>query len=308
MKYLKHIFLGAFTAIALSMSAQDCELFIQVVPAEDSDAPAQIESQLDSRLKRALTAKGVVADSDYGQLYLQGSFSDVYKQELAGPPAQVAVHTTLTLSLADFGGMVFATEAFDLRGVGTSEQRAYINALQSISPKSKQFESFIASAKKKTISYFDKNYTSILSKADRAASMRDYEQALYYSTLIPSCSQGYAAAEQATDKYYQQYIDYNGAMLLKQARAAFAVSPNAEGAAEAYAFLSQIDPASASEAAALKFADEVKKQTKVEYDFEVHQKYNDQVDLTKRRIDAARQVGVAYGKGQPSRTTNILWK
>lgn len=310
MNPLKKILTGVLLSLSLSAFADDCELYIRVVPPASAatDAPALLDKMLVNRLVRAVTSDGVVGDPEYGQLLLSGQFTDVYKQEVPGPPLQTGVHTTLTLTLSDLGGTVFATETFDLRGVGTSEQRAYINALQSISPRSRLFEEFIDNARQKTIAYFDNNYRQILQKARRAASMRDYEQALYYSTLIPQCSVGYSAAEEATIEYYGQYIDYSGAMLLKQARAAFAVSPNADGAREAYALLQQIDPASASEPEALKFAEEVRRQTKVEYDFEVHHKYNDDIDMEHRKIEAAKQVGVAFGRGQAANTTNILWK
>lgn len=309
MTILKNILAASLMATSALVYADDCEMFIQVVPPPaNSDAPSSLDKMLVNRLTRALSKEGVVASDDYGQLYLNGRFTDVYKQEVPGPPAQVGVHTELTLQLADFGGTVFATETFDLRGVGTSEQRAYINALQSISPRSRQFETFVKSARNKAIAYFDNHYPEILGKAERAASMRDYEQALYYSTLIPQCSNGYSEAERLTRQYYQQYIDYRGEMLLKQARAAFALSPNADGAREAYAYLIQIDPASASNSASLKFADEVAKQTKVEYDFEVHEKYKDSIDMQHRQIEAAKQIGVAFGRGQAARTTNILWR
>lgn len=297
--------------VGFGSAADNCELFIQVVPPAENpgDLPFDVSELLTNRLVRAVSADGVVASPDYGQLYLTARCADVYKSTLAGPPTQTVVNTELTLAVADIGGgTVFATKTFDLRGVGTSEQRAYINALQQLSGRNSALASFIADAKVKTIAYFNRNYKSLLSKAQRAASMRDYEQALYYSTLIPECCVGFAEAEAATQKYYQGYVDYTGTMLLNQAKAAFATSPNAAGAAEAYALLAQIDPQSAAYKASESFAAEVKKQTKAEYDFEVHKKYEDSMALERQRLSAARDVGVAYGRGQKNTTTNILWK
>ena len=51
----------------------------------------------------------------------------------------------------------------------------------------------------------------------------------------------------------------------------------------------------------------MKKQVKSDRDFEYRQKYNDQIDLERRRIEAARAVGVAWGNGQKPTTTNIAW-
>lgn len=303
------ITLGAM-AMAVAMNARDCDLHVQVVPptAEMCDGHPEISNMLATRLMNAMTAAGVTADENYGQFYISARFDHLFKETVAGPPVQTALHTNLTLMVADLaGGKVFDSQSFELRGVGTSEQRAFLNALSQLNGKNNRLREFVDRAQDKVISYFDKNYKGLLAKAQTAAARNDYDQALYYSSLIPQCCTGYAQAEAAMLKYYHAYIDREGVKLLNAAKHAFAVSPNAEGAAEAYALLEQIDPSSSAYARAMTFADEVKRQTKVEYDFEVHQKYEDQMGLRRQLIDSARQVGVAYGNGQKSTTTNILW-
>ena len=52
---------------------------------------------------------------------------------------------------------------------------------------------------------------------------------------------------------------------------------------------------------------EVKAKVKDDWDFQMRQKYNDQIEIRKQIIEAARAVGTAYGKGQQPKTTNILW-
>lgn len=303
-------FLGAFCIAASAASAQDCDLHIQVVTpdTEMCAGDSSVGDLLADRLTRTLTANGVTADENYGQFYISGRFNDIYKETLPGPPVQTAVHTTLTLMVADiFGNKTFDSETFELRGVGTSPQRAYINALGSLS-RNNALNSFIERAKEKVIAYFDTNYTDLLSKAKTAAALHDYDQALYFTGLIPQCCKGYSQAEKALLSYYQQYIDLEGTRLLNQAKSAFAIRPDADGAMEAYALINRIDPYSSAYGKAMSFADEIKKQTKAEYDFEVHQKYDDSHQIDLKKIDAARQIGVAFGQGQKSSTTNILWK
>jgi len=282
-------------------------MFIQVLPVEG--VSSEISNLICSRLENALTASGSVASGNYGQFYIVARCNDVYKATIASSPVQIVVNTELTLGIAELeGSSVFSSQTFNLKGVGSTEQRAYINALKSISGTNKNLMSFIEEAKDQTVSYFDKNYKTFLAKAKNAASLHDYEQALYYTTLIPTCSSGYKEAEKATYSYFQAFIDAEGERLLNDAHAVFAVSPNAEGAAEAYSYLSQINVQSKAYDRAMKYADEIKDQTKREYDFEVHQKYNDQVKYRQSLINAAREIGVAYGQGQKSTTTNILWK
>ncbi len=49
---------------------------------------------------------------------------------------------------------------------------------------------------------------------------------------------------------------------------------------------------------------EIKGKVLEDWQFEMKQ-YQDGIDLEKLRIDAARQVGVAYGNNQPQQNTSI---
>lgn len=297
--------------MSLNAYADQCELDICVVTpdASDSEISEATANAVAKRLVQALTASGTIADENYGQLYLSAGFSHLYTETLPGPPMQTVVRTEMTVYVADiFGNKVFDSEVFELRGVGNSEQRAFINALSGLNGKNKKLTAFITRAKQKTLKYFDNNYKSLLQKAERAAAMRDYEQALYYSTLIPACCKGYDEASSATLKYFKVYNDFNGTQLLNKAKAEFAASPNPEGARKAYALIALIDPESTAYDAAMKFADEVKTRSLEEYDFVNHRPYEDAVSLEEQYINAAKEVGVAYGKGQRDTTTNILWK
>lgn len=299
------------TAVSLTLSAQDCDLQIQVVTPQANvcgDDP-KVAEMLATRLVSALNGAGMSASGSFGQFYLSGRFDDIHKELVPGPPAGVMVHSTLTLMVADmFDGKVFASQSFDLRGVGTSAQRAYINALSPLNGRNNRLKDFVKSVNRQVIDYFDANYRTLLAKAKTAASRQQYDEALYYSSIIPPCCKGYGEAERLMLGYYKDYIDLQGTRLFEAARHAFAVNPDSTGAVEAYALLEQIDPASKVWTSAIAFADEVKRQTQKEYDFEVHQKYDDAHEMNLRKIDAARQVGVAFGQGQAANTTNILWK
>lgn len=298
--------LGAFCA-----QAEDCDIHIRVVSpnAEMCGGETAIANMISTRLVNALTREGITANKEYGQFYITGRFDDLYKETVAGPPTQTVIHTSLTLMVADiFTNKVFDSETFELRGVGNGNQRAYVNALNTLNKNNKQLDNFISRASKKVISYFDANYKQLLSNARTSAAKRNFDEAIFFTSLIPQCSKGYIEAEEAMLKYYQQYLDYNGTMLLNKARGAFAVSPNTEGALVAFEYLNQIDPASSAYPTSQNLAQEIQKQTKVEYNFEHHEKYKDSIDIEKQKIDAARQIGIAFGEGQKAVTTNILWE
>lgn len=71
--------------------------------------------------------------------------------------------------------------------------------------------------------------------------------------------------------------------------------------------LAQIDSNASCYGDAAKLMTEVKSQVRSDIDFEMRQKYSDQVQIERDRIAAARAVGVAFGNGQKPTTTNLMW-
>ena len=71
--------------------------------------------------------------------------------------------------------------------------------------------------------------------------------------------------------------------------------------------LAQIDPDAACYAEAKALMKEVKAQVRSDIDLEMREKYYDQIQLEKSRIEAARAVGVAYGNHQKPTTTSLMW-
>jgi hypothetical protein len=306
---LRQIIAIAAMAFAPAYMSAECEIHLMVAEAEQiEDIPAGADDFLTTKLVNAVTALGVSADTNYGQFIIAGKFNHITSDVVAGPPIQTAVHTMLTLYIADANThKIFASQSFDLRGVGKNDQRAIINALSSVNARNTNFEAFVKKGKAKIISYFDANYKQILMSAKNAASRQNYDEALYYAMSIPECCQGYNEAAALVSKYYQSYIDYDGKNQLSAARAEWAKGQDREAAARAFALLVNIDPQSAAYPAAESLANEIKASIKDDRTFEIRKKYNDQVDIEKERIGAARDVGVAWGNGQKPKTTNITW-
>lgn len=306
---IKYALLLLAASMTFASQADECEIYLMTCPVEQLPAiPASINDQLMTRLATAVASESVVASPDFGQFFITGKFSDIYSSTLPGPPKQKALHTMLTVYVGDaINQTVYSTCQIELRGVGTSDQRAYINALSALNRSNDKLQSFIADAKVKIVAYYDKNYRNILSKADLAASMRNYEEALMYAVTIPECSVGYPEAVDAMLQYYQHYIDYTSQQLLNEARAAWGTSPDKEGAARAYRFLVQIDPQASCYPEAERLMRDIQEVVKENWDFEHKEKYRDEIELRRATIEAARAVGVAYGNGQQPSTSNLMW-
>lgn len=296
------------TATLGASAAQDCNVRLYVVPSEQNDVPENVQNLLCTRLMNAVTEEGVSADGTYDQFFITGKFATVSENVVPGPPTMTSLVLNLTLYVGDLEGeQVYSTKTFEIRGVGASKEKAYINALSNINAQNKSFSAFVSAAKYKIIDYYDRNYQSLLAKANTAASTQNYDEALYYTSRIPECSRGYTRASEATINYYNQYIDLEAAQLISDAQAAWASSPDEYGAEKAMAFLMQVNTASSNYPKAQKLINTITAKIQRNWDFEHREKYKDQVDLKKRMIAAGRAVGVAYGRGQKTQRINLMW-
>ena len=309
MKIINNIILALSMALPSTMMAEDCALRIMAVPVQQGEpVSTEISDMLMAQLETALSLNGMVVNGDYSQFFITGKFTNFIKDVTSTVPAKTTVNTLLTLSMGDLASQtIYASQSFELRGVGESDTRAFMMALRKLNRNNKDLTAFATKGKKQIVDYFDRNYKSIISKASRASSLRHYEEALYYITSIPECSKGYAEAAPVTERIFKLYIDYTGKKLLAEAQAAWAASPDSAGAEKAFASLIQIDFESSAYPDAEALAREISKITQRNWDFENREKYNNEIELRRSTIEAARAVGVAYGSHQQPTTTNIMW-
>lgn len=298
-----------FAAMSTMAVAQNCEIQLMVFPVQQGDEVTDgFNNMLMTRLTNVITQKGVAADPYFNQFFITGKFTHFYKETLPGPPMQTAMHSTLTLYIGDaINQQVYATESFEVRGVGNSLERALLNAMTQINGKNQKIEALIDKGKKKILDYYNNNYETLLKKAQAAAAVNEYGEALYYIASIPECCEGYAQAYAMLNQVFTEKLTREGKQLLQLAQAVYFADRSANGAAKALQYLAMIDPSSPVQGEAMKLAQEIKEQTKSDYDFETRQKYRDAVSLEKDRIAAARAVGVAWGNGQKAQTTNLMF-
>lgn len=301
MKILKAIFASALVACSLAASAQECDLEISIANITKGEVvPESVNSQLEAKLTRALSKAGIVAAPYDAQFFIAGRFDDAYNDIISGPSQKYVVKTTLTLYIGDADAQkVFASESFELKGVGASDAQAYTRALNQVNAANAKLVDFIRKGKDKIIDYFNNNYQTYINNARKAMASRDYDQALFYASQVPSCCAGYAEANSLAMKIYSENTNYMGNKLLAQAKAAWAADPTEAGAREANKYLTQIDPSASCQGAAAALTAEMSKTTKKQWEFENVQKHNDAIALEKSRINAAKEVAVAWAKSRP---------
>lgn len=289
--------------------AQDCDIHLMAIEANpDGEMPEAAGEYLFNRLCTAVTGDGISATGQYAQFFIAAKALPLYEQAVTGAPVKTALTLSLNLYIGDYWGeKVFDRMSLEIRGVGESRERAYLNAFRSLNKNNQQVANFLEKGKQRIIAYYDAEYNNIIREAQRESALRNYERALFLLGAVPVCCNGYDAVADELVKTYHEYIDYNCDRLLMQARNAWAVHPDQRGAAEAARILNQLEPDAACYGDAMDLYREIKDKMKDDWNFEMREKYKDSIELRKQTIEAARAVGVAFGEGQQPQTTNLMW-
>lgn len=284
------------------------DISVQVMKQEDI-VPENLCTYLTSRLQQLVTELGSAAETNgISRFFITGYFGHTLIDNLPGPPAQTALHGYLSLYIGDMESKkIYASTTLELHSVGSSTHRAFINALHSINSENNKVRDFISKGLDKIIEYYDTHFNHIITKAKRAESLHHYDEAIWMLSLIPECSVGYSQATELIVPLVQKHLDQDGESFLAQAQTAWAKSPDVVGAAIAFDYLNQIDPLSNAYDRAKILADEIKESINDDREFELHQKYNDELQTRRLLINTAREIGIAYGKGQPPVYTSFNW-
>ncbi len=305
MKKIFSIFVAALMS-ATMMAAETQYLPISVYAADDTESfPQGAKAMMENKLTQLLTRNGIAGLDYMGQFILTITTTPLDKDIIPGPPAKIAEKMEMNLYIVDaYAKTIFSSTSLTVKGLGETENKCYLNAISRMPIQSPQMAQFIEEGKNKIIEYYDHEGEAIIKKAMYLAQQKNYEEGLFWVSLIPQQSKHYDAALAAGLDIYQQYIDNQCNINLAAARTAWAAEQNSRGAYAAGEYLANILPDAKCYGEAMELYKEIKGKVLDDWKFEM-KKYQDGVDLEKLRIDAARQVGVAYGNHQPSQTTSI---
>lgn len=316
MKKIVRIILGLGFALAgiFPACAQDNGLIGQgitlsvIVPEQQDPLPAGAETYLVNKLTQVAINNGIAAGRDFGRFFIAANIGMATKDILPGPPTQISQNMEITLYIADyFDQKIYSSTTIKATGVGTNETKSFINALQNMPVKSQQLNRFVTEGKDKILAYYRQQGDLIIQQAKTLAAQRKYEEAFFLLTAIPDAVRDvYERAMDVTLEIYQSYVDYLCEVNLAKARAAWAAHQNSEGAEAAGVFLSQIYPDAKCHAEAMELYTEIRDKVLADWQFEM-KKWQDGIDLESQRIEAMRQIGVAYGNGQQPTTYGIGW-
>jgi len=292
--------------------------------SEQAKLPSEAKSQLETKLKQIASNYGMAGSIANPRFIITANISITTKDIIPGPPQQIAQNIDITLFIGDaIENKIFSNIVISSSGVGTNENKAFIDAIKQINTKNKKIETFLEEAKTKIIAYYSTQCDFINQKAIALKQQEKYSEAIYTLAQIPEvCKECYFKALNEMAVIYDLKINNEANSLLKNANSVWSANPNEQGAQEAISFIMKINPQAKCYADASKLlntintkiiADE-KERLRKQDEYDKRQQQIDaenaktEAELEKQRIHAYREIAVEYARNQPKVVyRNIFW-
>jgi hypothetical protein len=278
------------------------------VPQQIDKMPDAARSILANKLNQIVTQNGMGGAANNERFIITANVNVISKDLTATAPPMTALVLEVTLYIGDgFAGTKFSSTSISVKGVSESETKAYISALKGISPTNSNIQSFVGNGKSKIIEYYNSKCDFIIKEAQTLVSQNNFEEAIFKLTSVPEvCKECYDKCMDAVGPIYQKQIDRECKSKLMEANTAWNAAQDSYGADTAGGILAQIDPNAScyKEALALsnKIAQRIKEIDQRDWKLQLKEQ-QDNVDIQKATIKAIRDIGVAYGNGQPKTVT-----
>lgn len=273
--------------------------------------PAGTYNLFKNKMNQIVTQNGI--GGSYRQRFIITANVDVLTKDItATAPPMHAYTLEVTFYIGDgVDGTLFSTSSITTKGVGETDEKAYIAALKNIRPSSPAFKEMIDLGKNKIIEYFNANGDIIISKARAYASLDNFDEAIYLLMTIPDlCKDVYEKALAEAGVIYRQKIDVEGAKKLAQAKTIWYAGLDYDAAVSASQLLAQIHPDAACYSQAVALSKEIAKRVKEIDDREWKYILNDQKyahEESMAQLNAYKEIAVEQARHQPQTEYYILW-
>lgn len=296
--------------------------------SEQAKLHAEAKAQLETKLKQIASNYGMAGSVANPRFIITANISVTTKDIVPGPPQLIAQNMDITFFIGDaIENKIFANTVISTSGVGTNENKAFIDALKQINTRNKKIETFLEDGKTKIISYYSIQCDFIIKKTESLKQQEKYSEAIYTLAQVPDvCKDCYLKCLKEMSIIYDLKINADGNARLSEANAIWSANPNKEGAQKAINLIMEINPQATcyTKATVLlktinkKIIADEKERLRREEEFNKRQQVIDsenakqQAEIEKQRINAYRQIAVEYIQNQPKVVyrnvyRNIYW-
>ncbi|MBL0308821.1 MAG: hypothetical protein IPP77_03810 [Bacteroidetes bacterium] len=340
------VLLSLFASYAKSQAKLDDfgRIVLNTYLSEKINLPGESKKLLETKLNQITSNNGMGGSAANPRFIITAVVNIGTKDIIPGPPQMIAQNFSLTLFVGDaIEDKVFSNTSISLKGVGTNENKAFIDALKNINPKNKEVAAFVEEAKNKIIAYYATKCDFLIKESQTLRNQGKFDESIYKLSLVPEvCQSCYFKCLDTLSTIYQQKINADCREKLTKAKSIWMAEQSPSGAEKTGDILSEINPMSNCQpevAAFIKNIDaKLKADEKERWQFKMKQ-YADNVakekeqtriaeqqairndalqdkqaarnlELDKIRVSAYRDVAVKYAENQPKTVTynNIYWR
>lgn len=276
--------------------------FLSLSTYVDSSVEQKTEGATDvlkNKLDQIVANNGLA--NGFSRFILTANVVTVTKDVLGTAPTSIAYTLNVTFYIGDgIEGNKFTTLSKNVKGVGINETKALINAFKNINSSDSEIQSFISKGKKEIINYYNTRCDLIIKKARLLESQNQFDEAIYMLSAVPdACTDCFNKSLVVAQDIFDKKINMECKVKLQEAKLLWASNPTVEGANLVSDILKDINPRSSCYKDVVSFTNSVAKRVLEidgrEWKFKVDQ----EIGLERDRIKAIRDIGVAWGNGQP---------
>jgi hypothetical protein len=263
---------------------------------ENIAIPAEAKSILSTKLNQITSNNGMGGSQANPRFIITANINVGTKDIIAGPPQMIAQNIDITFFVGDaVTNTIFSNTTLSLKGVGTNENKAFIEALKTINPKNKEVVAFLEEGKTKIIIYYSTNCDFIIKEAQTLVKQQKFDEAIYQLSLVPDvCQDCYFKCLDTLGSIYQKKIDADCKIKLNEAKLIWASAQNPIGAERAGEIISTINPMASCQStidAFIKTIDaKLKADEKARWEFKMKQ-YADKIAAHKEQVRIAEEKG-----------------
>jgi len=256
--------------------------------------PTEAKNLLLTKLNQITSNNGMGGSQANPRFIITANVNVGTKDIIAGPPQMIAQNLDVTLFTGDaVTNTIFSNTTLSLKGVGTNENKAFIDALKTINPKNKEVIAFLEEGKTKIINYYSTNCDFIIKDAQALVKQEKYDEAIFQLSLVPDvCKDCYFKCLDTLTQIYQQKIDADCIVKLNEAKVTWTASQTLNGAEKAGDILSTINPMANCQTDVTAFINAIdaklKADEKARWQFKMKQ-YADKIAAQKEQVRIAEE-------------------
>lgn len=288
-----------FTVVAITSNAQvkldDFGRIVLNTYLPDNIAiPTEAKNLLLTKLNQLTSNNGLGGSQINPRFIITANVNVGTKDIIAGPPQMIAQNLDVTLFIGDaVTNTIFSNATLSLKGVGTNENKAFIEAFKTINPINKEVIALLEEGKTKIIDYYNTNCDFIIKDAQTLLKQEKYDEAIFQLSLVPDvCKDCYFKCLDTLTQIYQQKIDADCRVKLNEAKVTWSASQTPEGAERSGDILSTINPMASCQTevdALIKTIDaKLKADEKARWEFKMKQ-YADKIAAQKEQVRIAEE-------------------